>query len=73
MVGGRWVVDGVVGREDCGELQFLHRSNAVVGYRDRFSVATLCEPLRRSPDTGAWGHLMPLLRLRGTLPRRSDI
>jgi len=60
--GGRWVVDGLVGRDVCEELLFIHRSNAVVGNRDRFSVTTLRQPLANFDN---WGHLIPLLRLRG--------
>jgi hypothetical protein len=57
----RWVVEDFIGRQECAELIFLHRSNAVVGYRERFSVATLREPLA----FGNWGHLLPLIRIRG--------
>jgi hypothetical protein len=60
----RWVEDGFVSRAECHELIDVHRTCGVVGYRDRFSVTTLREPLARpTPD---WPLLMPLARLRGT-------
>ena len=63
MSGRRWVVEEFISRAVCRELIRVHLASGVVGYRDRFSVTTLREPLARTPD---WPLLLPFVRLRGT-------
>ncbi|ELR17383.1 oxidoreductase, putative [Acanthamoeba castellanii str. Neff] len=64
MSGRRWVVEEFISRAECRELIRVHRASGVVGYRDRFSVTTLREPLARTSD---WPLLLPFVRLRDRL------